>query len=121
MSRSVANRIVALLAIWTISASVAAAACAPDCPTHPFPAQFSDPELFRTAIAAAERRPVKPTRLSGVTLPHHILAADLMARAMQMVDGGGLRRAVILFPDHFRRTALPFATTRRDFETVFGL
>jgi AmmeMemoRadiSam system protein B len=120
MLRLVHTCFVTLFATLAISTRMAGAACAPDCPTHPFPAQYDDPEIFLKAITAAERFPLQATKLSGVTLPHHLLAADLIARALRMIDRRGIGRVVILFPDHFGRTALPFATTRRDFETVFG-
>src|ERR1700678_1284217 len=86
---------------------------------HPFPAQFGDPLIFSTAIAAAQQ-PVVPRRLSGITVPHHMVAADLIARGFQIVDADRIDKVIVLFPDHFRKSRLPFATTRRAFETVFG-
>jgi AmmeMemoRadiSam system protein B len=85
-----------------------------------FPAQFRDPAIFTTAIAAAAKQPEAPRRLSGLTVPHHLLAADLIARAFRMADARGIEKVIVLFPDHFRRSRSPFATTRRAFETVFG-
>ena len=103
------------------SAGAAAADCATPCSPKAFPAQFNNSEIFETSIATAERLPIQSKALSGVTVPHHLLAADLIARTLRMVDRDAVRKIVILFPDHFKRTRLPFATTRRDFQTVFGL
>jgi poly-gamma-glutamate synthesis protein (capsule biosynthesis protein) len=99
----------------------AGAACSPHCPTDPIPAQYRDAELFAKAIAAAERPAPARMTLSGITVPHHLLAADLIARGLRMADPASVRKVVVLMPDHFKRTALAFATTRRDFATVFGL
>jgi poly-gamma-glutamate synthesis protein (capsule biosynthesis protein) len=38
-----------------------------------------------------------------------------------MVQGHRFNTVIVLFPDHFKKTKQPFATTQRDFETVFGL
>ena len=87
---------------------------------NPFPAQFDDRSLFSTAIVQAEHSSVVPRRLSGITVPHHLLAADLIARAFTRADAGRVDKVILLFPDHFKKSKLPFATTRRAFETVFG-
>jgi poly-gamma-glutamate synthesis protein (capsule biosynthesis protein) len=104
-----------------ISVRFAAAECGPECASKPFPPQYTDSDIFVTAIAAADRLRVQGSRLSGITVPHHLLAADLIARTLRMVDRDSVRKIVVLFPDHFKRTRLPFATTRSDFQTVFGL
>src|SRR6266480_1113638 len=58
--------------------------------------------------------------VSGITVPHHLVAANLIARAFRLVEGGKFAKVVILSPDHFKRATRPFATTRRDFDTVYG-
>ncbi len=37
-----------------------------------------------------------------------------------MADASRIDKVILLFPDHFKKSKLPFATTRRAFETVFG-
>ena len=86
----------------------------------PFPAQFKDPAIFTSAIAEAEHKPLTPRKLSGLTVPHHLLAADLIAQAFRMADTRAIDKVIVLFPDHGKRARLPFATTSRAFETVFG-
>jgi poly-gamma-glutamate synthesis protein (capsule biosynthesis protein) len=100
--------------------AAAGAAETPDAWRVPFPRQFGDPAIFSKAIAEAGKTSVSPRVASGITVPHHLVAADLIARAFQMVDASRIDTVVLLFPDHFRRSRLPFATTRRGFETVFG-
>jgi AmmeMemoRadiSam system protein B len=85
-----------------------------------FPAQFRDAYIFTAAIADAAKQPGTPRVLSGITVPHHLVAADLIARAFRMVDASRIDKVIVLFPDHFKRSRLPFATTSRAFETVFG-
>jgi AmmeMemoRadiSam system protein B len=95
------------------------ARCEVDC-VNPFPSLYRDDEVFSSAIARAEQLSLRSRKLSGITVPHHLLAADLIARTLRMVDPERIDKVVILFPDHFKKTRLPFATTRRDFQTVFG-
>jgi AmmeMemoRadiSam system protein B len=84
-----------------------------------FPPLFPDPGLFLAAIGQCRAEPL-PQRISGLTVPHHLLAADLLAAAFARVQGQGYRRIIILSPDHFSRSRSPFAVTRRDFETALG-
>jgi poly-gamma-glutamate synthesis protein (capsule biosynthesis protein) len=84
-----------------------------------FPPFFSDREVFLAAIGACRGRPL-PQKISGLTVPHHLLAADLIAEAFSRAQGRNYPRIVILSPDHFSRSQSPFAVTRRNFETVLG-
>jgi predicted class III extradiol MEMO1 family dioxygenase len=59
-------------------------------------------------------------RVAGITVPHHLVAADLIARGFRCALGSSYERIILLSPDHFKRSRLPFATTRGIFETVFG-
>jgi AmmeMemoRadiSam system protein B len=88
--------------------------------TGAFPAQFVEADLFSRAIAEVSKKTITPARISGITVPHHLLAAKLIAEAFATVDRSRIEKVVVLFPDHFRRSKMPFATTERSFETVFG-
>jgi AmmeMemoRadiSam system protein B len=85
----------------------------------PFPPFFTNKEVFAAAIRACRAEPL-PQKINGVTVPHHLLAADLIAGAFARLRGKGYRRIIIVSPDHFSRSASPFAVTRRNFETVLG-
>ena len=86
---------------------------------HPFPCAYPG-SLFTAAIeAAASVEPLQYT-VSGLILPHHLLAADLIARAFACARKGGYRRVVLLTPDHFNRGRTPFSVPGRDFLTSLG-
>ena len=53
-------------------------------------------------------------------MPHHLLAADLIAGAFALASGQDYRRIIILSPDHFQRSSTPFAVAIRNFQTVMG-
>jgi AmmeMemoRadiSam system protein B len=86
----------------------------------PFPAMFPEKEPFLRAIALEADGPSPGRRVTGITVPHHLLALDLIARGFQTCAGGGYRRVVVLSPDHFKKAQRPFATCRRSFSTPLG-
>lgn len=97
-------------------------AIARDCEdaARPIPSLYANETPFRDAIEAADTTPAAATKLSGITVPHHLLAAHLIARGFEAASDATYRRVIVLFPDHFRATRGMFATISRDFETVFG-
>lgn len=102
-------------------------ALAPGCGwgAGPYPCLFESAAPFRDAIAVAEREqaargPVGNLRITGVTVPHHLLAADLIAATLQYAAGQTYERIILLSPDHFRRSPAPGATTTRPFQTPLG-
>ena len=96
----------------------AGAARADDPPAIPSP--FGDDRIFAQSIATAEALAIPPRPVSGLTVPHHLVAADLIARAFMLARDNRYDRVVVLTPDHFKRARRPFATTRSAFETVYG-
>ena len=84
-----------------------------------FPPFFSNRTVFLATIGNCRGKPL-PQKISGLTVPHHLLAADLIAEAFSRLQGQNYRRIIILSPDHFSRSQSPFAVTRRNFETVLG-
>jgi AmmeMemoRadiSam system protein B len=87
---------------------------------QPFPSLYIDSAPFTEAIEHAKSLPHNAASITGITVPHHLVAADLIAAGFRLVEGRDYDKVVVLFPDHFRRTRLPFATTRRNFNTVYG-
>jgi AmmeMemoRadiSam system protein B len=84
------------------------------------PSLYSQPEPFLAAIEA-ERLERKPSiKVTGIAVPHHLLAADLIARGFWAASGNAYHRVILVSPDHFTKSRRPFATTRRDIETPFG-
>ena len=88
---------------------------------EPFPLFYTEARPFREVCEAAEAKlkPL-PQRITGVTVPHHLLAVDLIAETLFLASAGKYERIVILSPDHFKRGAMPFSTTTRDFLTPLG-
>ncbi len=87
----------------------------------PFRAQSTDPRPVLDAIAAARPIDLGGARVTGLVLPHHRVASDLIASGMlTAAQGERPERIVIFTPDHFKRGTRAFATTQRDFDTVLG-
>ena len=88
---------------------------------RPFTAFEVNSEEIRKAIAKVRASARPEARVHGLTVPHHLLAADLMAQGFWSATGGnGHGRIIVLLPDHFGRAKRAFASTERDFETVLG-
>jgi AmmeMemoRadiSam system protein B len=96
------------------------AQAAPACPAGDYPKFYIDAAPFETAIEEAAATPPADERPTGIIVPHHLLAGDLMAMGFQAVSAHAYKRIVILAPDHFRQTDRAFATTARSFDTVLG-
>jgi len=80
---------------------------------------FSDSALFAGAHAGTTASQ-SPGHVSGITVPHHLLAVDLIARGFRFAVGGRYERVIAVFPDHFRKATRPFATTAQGFQTAYG-
>jgi AmmeMemoRadiSam system protein B len=115
---SPANRLRVKLATLLLALAVVAG-WAEETPPR-FRAMYEDAMVFETALAAESAPPPAGHRVTGITVPHHLVAVDLIARGFRCASGGSYERIILLSPDHFRRSRLPFATTRGIFETVFG-
>ena len=79
-----------------------------------------DAGIFTEALA--KERPATPPKVpvTGITVPHHLLAPDLIARGVWAASGNSYERIIVISPDHFRRSHRPIATTRRGFDTALG-
>ncbi|MDN2565924.1 AmmeMemoRadiSam system protein B [Aquibium sp. A9E412] len=110
------------LALGLALVAAGRAGAAPACPPgdRPFARFHLSTALFDAAIEKAGPVAPHPTRLTGLTVPHHMLAGHLIARGVAAAGAGRYRRIVLLAPDHFFAADAPFATTARDFDTVYG-
>jgi poly-gamma-glutamate synthesis protein (capsule biosynthesis protein) len=88
-------------------------------PAGAFPPFYPEAEPFLSAIGQTKGAPLAQ-RITGLTVPHHLLAADLMAEAFVLASRQAYRRIIILSPDHFGRSPTPFAVAIRNFQTVMG-
>ena len=116
-----AGRLAAILMLL-VAAGARAEAASPECPPpgEDYAPFYQDAGLFEAAIGKVADYQPSNVKLSGVTVPHHLLADRLVALGMKAASGFSYKRIVILSPDHFRRSVKPFATTARGFRTVLG-
>jgi poly-gamma-glutamate synthesis protein (capsule biosynthesis protein) len=84
-----------------------------------FAAMYADPKPFLDALRQEQGQSVR-SRVTGISVPHHLVAVDLIARGFRAAAGNSYDRVIILSPDHFSRSRRPMATTRRDIDTAFG-
>ncbi len=106
-----------------VACSGGLALATPVCPAEKqhFPNFYpNDRALFEGAIAKVAATEPSNERLTGIIVPHHLLADRLLALGFKLASASRYKRVVILSPDHFRQTTALFATTARGFETVFG-
>lgn len=85
-----------------------------------FPTMFPDQAMFENALKTSPQLVDEKRRITGIVVPHHLVAVDLIARGFRCAEFGKYKRVIILSPDHFKRSDKSFATTRKGFETVWG-
>lgn len=91
-------------------------------PTRPpIASLYHDAHEFEDAITKAGAEPHTRAPVTGLIIPHHVLAIDLIGRAFAAAAGQNYDRVIVLSPDHFGRAKRPLATTMRKIDTVFGL
>lgn len=70
-----------------------------------------DPQAISAAIAAERPDWDPPSGITGITVPHHLAAPDLIARGFWAASAGTYQRIILLAPDHFRAVETDFATS----------
>lgn len=86
----------------------------------PHKSLYSDDKPFLSAIEAERPRELVTIAPTGLIVPHHTVAADLIARAFWTTKGASYDRVIVVSPDHYRRSRHVMATTPRPFDTPFG-
>jgi poly-gamma-glutamate synthesis protein (capsule biosynthesis protein) len=87
-------------------------------PQNPIPA---DTNRLLILEAASKATTTPTTGISGITVPHHLLAADLIARAFKSIASPTYDRIIILSPDHYWLGEKPISVATNDFVTPFGI
>jgi poly-gamma-glutamate synthesis protein (capsule biosynthesis protein) len=87
--------------------------------TMTVPPQFDDKSLFLTAIKISTTTPGTNT-VTGITVPHHLLAVDLMANAFKFASASRPDQILLVSPDHFNLGQTDISVSQSDFSTVFG-
>ncbi|MEO6395641.1 MAG: AmmeMemoRadiSam system protein B [Devosia sp.] len=80
----------------------------------------ADAERLLAVIEAQRPSFAPPAGVTGISVPHHLLADDLIARGFWAASATHPKRVVLISPDHFHKVHGAFATTREDLQTVFG-
>ena len=100
-------------------ANVAEAASQP-ASDQPINMQYDEGSLFMSQIKHAQIKPAGDV-ITGLIVPHHLLAKDLMANAFAFASAGQYQTIVLLSPDHYQAGQTDVSVTERDFSSVFGV
>jgi AmmeMemoRadiSam system protein B len=106
--------VAAFVLLCTASGPTALAADNPFLPAR-------DPVPLLAAIEKEQPAFAPPAGITGITVPHHLLAADLIARGFWAASAGHYDRIIVISPDHFHKVTKPFGTTREDLKSVLGV
>lgn len=85
----------------------------------PIAAQFEDKSLFLSPIKQTQSHS-SGGLVTGITVPHHLLARDLIVKGFDYASNNKYDLVLLLSPDHFDLGDSDVSTTTRDFSTVFG-
>ncbi len=67
----------------------------------------------------SDERPLEQ-KVTGITVPHHLLAKDLIADTVAMASVNAYDRILFLTPDHFFKGKTDVSVSTQSFDTVFG-
>ena len=87
---------------------------------QPAPAQFTGKSIFLSAISKAAVGALPQRHISGITVPHHLLARDLIANTFALASRGSCRRVIVISPDHNNLGDTDISIAGSNFATVFG-
>ena len=77
-----------------------------------------DPAVITRALTVEQV--VSDGPITGVTVPHHILAADLIARGLRAASAQKVDQIILIGPDHFRSLGTPFGVLTAPLDTAMG-
>ncbi|MBI4864886.1 MAG: AmmeMemoRadiSam system protein B [Candidatus Riflebacteria bacterium] len=85
----------------------------------PIPPLYPDSGVFLRAMEAGAATP-PDAPVTGLVVPHHLLAADLIARGFALAARRRPGRIVVLCPDHYSRGRTVFSVCGRDLASCLG-
>lgn len=88
--------------------------------TSRFAPLVTDATMFMQELEREKPSRISQARVTGITVPHHLLAGDLIARGVWAAAGNSYDRIILMSPDHFKQSHRLIATTRRGFDTALG-
>ncbi|HRH33350.1 MAG TPA: AmmeMemoRadiSam system protein B [bacterium] len=80
---------------------------------------YTDRTFFLSAIKQSKITDT-PQNVTGLIVPHHLLAIDLIAGAFAGISANEYQTIVVLSPDHFSAGRSNISVTERNLNTVFG-
>ncbi|MDO8489837.1 MAG: AmmeMemoRadiSam system protein B [bacterium] len=86
---------------------------------EPFPPQFRNEELFKNVFEGASST-IPQASITGIIVPHHLLAADVIAKTFATARNGAYDTVIVMSPDHFYSGKTNISVAEEDFSTVFG-
>src|SRR3989338_2783524 len=86
-------------------------------------APYSDKEFFETAFQnIPQDTPILPASvIQGLVVPHHLLAAPLIAQTMSRVTSNEKITVVLISPNHFSAGSAPVLASLYDWQTPYGI
>jgi AmmeMemoRadiSam system protein B len=85
----------------------------------PVPPQFTDKSLFLSPIKQLKSSP-SIDKITGITVPHHLLATDLIAKAFDFASNQKPKQILLFSPDHFDLGTTDVSVSEVGFSTVLG-
>ena len=107
---------VGLIALLLACAAGAAVAFEP--PPR-FAAMYGDASVFERSLAKECVEPADSRRVTGITVPHHLVATDLIVRGFRCASGGSYERIILLRPTISGARGCRLRRHAEAFETVF--
>ncbi|SHN71555.1 poly-gamma-glutamate synthesis protein (capsule biosynthesis protein) [Desulfovibrio litoralis DSM 11393] len=94
----------------------------PACAEELYPPLYPRSVLFTRAMQQVANIPAvqEEIRVSGITVPHHLLAAPLIAEGFARLREQHYDRIIILSPDHYTWGKTVFSVPKQSFSTCFG-
>lgn len=80
-----------------------------------------DQEFYKTAFSFAKNEKFPEKNIIGAIVPHHLLAADLIAKIFQGLSSQKYDSIIILSPNHFLAGKAKIITTKDDWQTPYGI
>ncbi|MEI7620410.1 MAG: AmmeMemoRadiSam system protein B [Candidatus Falkowbacteria bacterium] len=87
--------------------------------SDPIGALYTDTSLFLSPIKQTKTT-TTPEFVSGLIVPHHLLAVDMIAEAFASISHYKYSKIVLLSPNHFDAGNFAVSVTEHNFSTVFG-
>lgn len=108
-----------IIVLWPLLSGTEAADQFSAIKQSPIPAQFEDKSLFLSPIKQTREVP-SGELVTGLTVPHHLLASNLIAKGFNFASRGKYSQILLISPDHYSLGDSGISAAGKNFSTVFG-